>query len=108
MLLQCEAEVGLGEEKKRVKALHFHRRRIERLSFCNRICLAWRDPYLVQAELTSGSLVEDVQAVGDLMQLGITVPDLTQNFLYVLCQVRDLISYLEIRKRHRRMSEHHK
>ncbi len=77
---------------------------------CNHIILtvsAWTDAYLVQAELTSGSLVEDVQAVGGLVQLGITVPDLTHHFLYVLRQIRNLISYLEIAESHRTMSGRH-
>lgn len=106
--------------KRRLKPSYFHRRnnwefkghlRLSEFPDCNHIMLtvsAWWDTYLVQAELASGSLVEDVQAVGGLMQLGVTVPDLTHHFLYVLCQIRNLIYYLEITESHRIMSEGHK
>lgn len=48
----------------------------------------------VQAELISGPLVENVQAVGGVMQLGITVPDLTRHSLSDLCQILYLVNDL--------------
>lgn len=43
----------------------------------------------------SGSLVEEVQPMGDLIQLGITVPHLALSFINVRVQIRNLILYLE-------------
>lgn len=47
----------------------------------------------------SWSLVEDVQAVSSLKQLGLTVPDLTCHFLYVLGELRNFLLYLERRQK---------
>lgn len=49
---------------------------------------------LVQAELMSQA--EDVQALGGLMQLGLTVFNLTFQFLHMFCQISNLLYDLKM------------
>lgn len=52
--------------------------------------------YVIPAELRSGSLVEDVQAVTGLMQPGVTVSDLNFQPLVLFCQVRNILLDLKV------------
>lgn len=50
--------------------------------------------HLAQVEIMSQ--VEDVQAVDGLMQLALTVSNLTFQFLHVFCQISNLLDDLKI------------
>lgn len=106
VILQREADVRLKEEqereKKRVKVKMFHRTVETDNSH------AWYGTHQIPAELVSRSMVEDVQAVGSMIQFGVTAPDLTLQFLYFFGLIRNVITDLKVKGSHRMMSSKEK
>lgn len=100
----CVAEGGAGKRKKRGLKLKCFKGQW-RLSDNSSI---WCGTHQVPAELVSRSLVEDVQAVGSMMQFGVTAPDLTLQFLYFFGPIRNVITDLKVKASHRMMSSKEK
>lgn len=102
VILQREADVRLKEEQERVKVKMFQRTVETDNSH------VWYGTHQVPAELISRSLVEDVQAVGSMIQFGVTAPDLTLQFLYFFGLIRNVITDLKVKGSHRMMSSKEK
>lgn len=103
VILQRKADVRLKEEQQREKkGLKLKCFKGQwRLSDNSHV---WYGAHQVPAELVSRSLVEDVQAVGSMIQFGVTAPDLTLQFLYFFGLIRNVITDLKVKGSHRMMS----